>query len=209
MTVQAAPATARPFDLVVWRAPHEVDDAQAADLVDAWLASGADPLANPFEASTDIGWFYRELRENDPDIDAVSDANPRRTKVPIWASGSDEAAARVVAIRLAGAPEARQAQIELLFSLAMKYDLVVFDANRRTVSRPLDQIGAYASASFWPRGALRAVSAGTIGLVVAIVGWVLGIRVVSGIAVIVGVLFFVLAAYTLAAATLARLGRKP
>lgn len=199
---------ARPFDLVIWREPHEVDEAQAIALLDPWLAGGGDPATSPFEPSTDIGWFFRELRENDPDIDAVSDAVPRQTKVPIWASGSDEAPARVVLIRLADAPDARRAEVELLFSLGMKYDLVIFDANRRTISRPLEQMDAVASATFWPRGALRAVSAGIVGAIMAVGGYVLGIPVVSGIAVIVGGLFFVLAAYTLAAATRARFAGK-
>ena len=196
---------ARPFDLIVWRAPHDIDPSKATALVESWLAKGGDPASSPFEPNTDIGWFYRELKESAPELDAVSDAAPRKTKVPIWASGSDEAPARVVGIRLTR--PVVPAELELILSLTLKYDQVVFDTERKTVKRPLEQMDAYASATFWPRGAIRAVTAGALGAIIAIAGWVLNIPVASGIAVIVGGLFFLLAAWTLAHETRRRFAR--
>ena len=85
----------------------------------------------------------------------------------------------------------------------------VDDTNRRTAARPLEQTGASTTATFWPRGAIRAVSALVLGVVLMVGGYMLGIPVASGIAVIVGGLFFLLAASTLAIETRKRFGRKP
>src|SRR6185436_5275211 len=62
------------FDLVVWSSPRDLDPDAAGALVRRWLDEGGDPAASPFEASSDIGWFVRELRNDLPDIDVVSDA---------------------------------------------------------------------------------------------------------------------------------------
>ena len=57
-------------------------------------------------------------------------------------------------------------------------------------------MAAYASATFWPAGAIQAAVAGGIGLVIAVVAWVVGIPVLSGIVVLIGGFMFVLAVYT-------------
>ena len=54
----------------------------------------------------------------------------------------------------------------------------------------------YASATFWPAGAIQAAVAGGIGLVIAVVAWLVGIPVLSWILVIVGAFLFVGALYT-------------
>jgi hypothetical protein len=67
------------LDLVVWAAPKDLDDEQARDLVASWLDAGGDPSSSPFEPSTDIGRFVRELKGDHPDLDVVTDAQPRET----------------------------------------------------------------------------------------------------------------------------------
>ncbi len=61
---------------------------------------------------------------------------------------------------------------------------------------PLQELAAYASAKFWPAGAIQAAVAGGIGAVIAVVAWILGIPLLSGILMIVGGLLFVMAVYT-------------
>ena len=57
-------------------------------------------------------------------------------------------------------------------------------------------LAEYASATFWPGGAIQAAVAGGIGLVIAVVAWFLGIPVLSGIAIVIGGFLFVMAVYT-------------
>jgi hypothetical protein len=188
-------STEPPFDLYVWSGPRDVDAAAAAALVDGWLADGADPARSPFDSTTDMGWFFRELRADHPDIDAVTDAVPRETRVPVWASGSDEAPARVVAIRLPS--ETGPGVVESVYSLAMKYDLVIFEPRGPRVWRPLEDVTAFASATFWPRGAIRAAAAGTGGAILAAVAWLIGIPILSGVLIVVGLFLAILSAWTL------------
>lgn len=192
------------YDLYVWARPRGVDAEQAAALVNGWLTAGGDPAESPFEPTTDMGWFYRELKQDLPAIDAVSDAVPRQTKVPIWMSGTDEAPARVVAIRLARPPLGEE--LEEVFSLATKYDLVVFNPHRPSVHLPLEQMAALASATFWPNGAIRGAVAGVIGAAIAAGAWVIGIPILSGIAVIVGLFLVVLTLWTFVYELRKRLG---
>jgi len=186
----------RAIDLYVWSKPRDVEGPEAAALVAAWQRAGGDPTASPFELTTDIGWFFRELKEALPSLDAVSDAKPRRSSTPIWMSGTDEAPARVVAVRLT--PTASRDEASEIFSLAMKYDLVVFDPHRDAVHRPLEQMSAYASSTFWPRGAIRGAVAGIIGALLAVGAWVAGIPIVSGVVIVVGVFLVVLTVATFA-----------
>ena len=88
------------FDLYVWQSPRDLDEEQAEALVDAWQQAGGDPAASPFEPSTDIGWFHRELMQELPELDVVSDAVPNPSKRPVWLSTDEKPPARVVAIRL-------------------------------------------------------------------------------------------------------------
>ena len=102
----------------------------------------------------------------------------------------------------------------MIFSLAAKYDLVVFDARNRRVHLPLDEMAAHASATFWPGGAIQAAVAGGIGAAIAVVAWFLGIPVFSGVLIVVGGFMVVMAVYTFVhagrkAATNGRKGGEP
>jgi Flp pilus assembly protein TadB len=57
-------------------------------------------------------------------------------------------------------------------------------------------MAAHASATFWPGGAIQAAVAGGIGGAIAVVAWVLGIPVLSGLLVVVGGFMVVMAVYT-------------
>ena len=194
----------QPFDLYIWAGPKDVDAAGAAELVSTWQAAGGGPATGPFERTTDIGWFFRELAADHPDLDAVTDAVPRQTRVPVWASGSDEPPARVVALRLR--PETARAVIEDVYGLATKYDLIVFDARGPSIHRPNQELAEYAHATFWPRGAIQAGVAGGGGAILTFVAWSLGIPIVSGVLIVVGGFLAVLAVMTFAS-ELRRLGR--
>ena len=181
------------FDLYVWQAPRDLDEARAAALVDAWQAAGGDPAVSPFEASTDIGWFHRELMQNLPHLDVVSDAVPNPSRRPVWLSTDDEPPARVVSIRLPAMP---QEAFNEVMSLAVKYDLVVFDARTPQVRFPQREMAAYASATFWPAGAIQAAVAGGFGAVIAIIAWVVAIPILSGVVIVIGGFMAVMAIWT-------------
>ena len=181
------------FDLYVWQSPRDLDEAQAIALVDAWQAGGGDPAASPFEPSTDIGWFHRELMHDLPHLDVVSDAVPNPSKRPVWLSTDDEPSARVVAIRLPAMP---QEAFNEVMSLAVKYDLVVFDARTPQVRFPQREMAAYASATFWPAGAIQAAVAGGLGAVIAIIAWLVAIPILSGVVIVIGGFMAVMAIWT-------------
>jgi hypothetical protein len=182
------------FDLYAWKSPRDLDADGAAALVQRWHDEGADPAASPFEPSEDVGWFHRELTRDEPDLDIVSDAIPNPSTRPVWLSTDPEPPARLVAIRLARdtTPDA----VNDIFSLGVKYDLVVFDPRAQRVHLPLEEMAAFASATFWPNGAVQAAVAGGFGLVLAIIGWFLPIPIVGWILVIVGGFLFVMAVFT-------------
>jgi hypothetical protein len=183
------------FDLYAWKSPRDLDADGAAALVQRWHDEGADPAAGPFEPSSDVGWFHRELVNDRTGLELVSDANPTPSTKPVWLSGGDvEPASRLVAIRVG--PEATGDDLDDVFSLAAKYDLVVFDARSGLVHVPLKEMAAYADATFWPSGAIQAAVAGGFGLVLAIVGWFLPIPIVGWILIIVGGFLFVMAMFT-------------
>ena len=182
------------FDLYVWRAPRDLDDARAAAVLAAWEAAGADPATSPFEPSTDMGWFYRELADALPGLDATTDAVPSGRRTPVWASGTDEAPARLVAIRLS--PARARDEMDEIASLATKYDLTVFDARSGRILHPLDELAAYASATFWPRGAIRAGVAGGLGLLLAVAAWIVAIPVLTAVGIVIGGFLVVLAVVT-------------
>jgi hypothetical protein len=184
------------FDVYVWRAPRGVSDDEADGLVRRWQDAGGDPAASPFEPSTEVGWFHRELLQDIPGLDVSSDAVARVHRTPIWLSTDDEAPARVVALRL---PEGSSHDVlEAVFGIASKYDLVVFDARSRRVHLPLDEMAAYASATFWPAGAIQAAVAGGLGGAIAVVAWLVGIPFLSGLLMLGGGFMFVGAVYTFA-----------
>jgi hypothetical protein len=182
------------FDLYAWKTPRDLDDERAQALVDGWQEAGGDPAASPFDPSTDVGWFLRELVQDEPQVEASSDAVPTQTRTPIWLSGTDEPAARVVSVRLA--PAMSRGAVDTIFSLAAKYDLVLFDARRGRVHLPLEEIAANASATFWPAGAIKAAVAGGVGGAIAVGAWVLGIPLLSGLVALAGGFMFVMAVFT-------------
>ena len=86
--------------------------------------------------------------------------------------------------------------LDSIFGLAMKYDLVLFDARSRRLHHPLEEMTAYADATFWPSGAIQAAVAGGIGGLVAVVAWILAIPVLSWILALGGGFMFVMAVYS-------------
>ena len=182
------------FDLYAWTSPRDLDAERAEALIESWQEAGGDPSKSPFEPSSDVGWFYRELMKDMPGLEASSDAVPNPSSTPIWLSTTPEPPARLVRMRLS--PDTQHDVVNSIFGLAAKYDLVLFDARSRRVHLPLEEMTAYASATFWPAGAIQAAVAGGIGLVIAVVAWIVGIPVLSWIAVIVGGFLFVGAVYT-------------
>lgn len=182
------------FDLYAWAAPRDLDAERAAEVISAWEAEGGDPATSPFEPSTDIGWFHRELIKDHPDLETITDAMPRNTSRPVWLETEQEAPARVVGIRLSATtdPEA----LETIYGLATKYDLVLYEAGRGRIHTPLQEMADYAAATFWPRGAIQAALAGVGGAILAGVAWLIGIPIVSGILIVIGAFLAVMAVYT-------------
>jgi hypothetical protein len=182
------------FDFYIWKSPRDLDTDQTETLLKTWHEAGGDFAKSPFEPSTDVGWFYRELLKDLPRIEASSDIPPNRSTTPIVLSATSEPPARVVGLRLS--PGALRAELDVIFGLAAKYDLVVFDPRNRRVHLPLEAMAAHASATFWPAGAIQAAAAGGIGGAIAVVAWFLGIPLLSGILILVGGFLFAGAIYT-------------
>lgn len=193
-------AAAVTADLYVWHAPRDLSSEAADAMLTDWSQGGQDPAAAPFEPSTDVGWFSVELRKERPTMEVASDVEPSVSSRPIWLETTPAEPARFVAIRLSADLEARHAEIELVFSLAAKYDLVVFEPAAARIHLPLEELAAYAEATFWPAGAIRAFVAGAAGTGLAFVAYVLGIPIVSGLLVVVGGFVAVMAVYTFLAA---------
>ena len=182
------------LDLYVWKAPRDLDVEAAQALVQRWQAAGGDPGASPFEPSSDVGWFARELTMDAPGLEVTTDAIPNPSRTPIWLTGTPEPPARVVGIRLS--PGVSAEVIEAIVGLAGKYDLVLFDAQNTRLHLPLEEMAAHASATFWPAGAVQAAVAGGIGGAIGVAAWSLGIPIVSGALAIVGGFMFVMAVFT-------------
>ena len=182
------------FDLYVWKSPRDVDAKTADTLVTGWHETGGDPGSSPFEPSTDVGWFYREIVRDLPHLEASSDIALSRGKAPIVLATMPEVPARVVGLRLS--PDVQRAELESIFGLAAKYVLVLFDRRSGRVHRPLDAMAAHASAAFWPSGAMQAAVAGVVGAVIAVVAWFVGIPLLSGLLVLAGAFMFAMAGYT-------------
>jgi hypothetical protein len=183
------------FDLYVWKSPRDLDADGAEVLIKNWHEAGGDQTESAFEASTDVGWFYRELVNDLPGVDASSDIEPHRTTKPVWLSANDqEPPARVVGMRVS--PETLREEHEAILGLAAKYDLVLFDTRSRRVHQPLEAMAAHASATFWPAGAIQAGVAGGVGGVIAVAAWFLGIPILSGVLMLIGGFMFAMAVYT-------------
>ncbi len=190
---------ALPAVLYVWKAPRPNDPAGAEALLDelpeGWATGGLEPGAPfglpaidfvPFEASDDVGWFYRELTGDTPPL-WNPDAPPKNGPPPNLLV--------VVPIH----PESVRETLEEVYSLALKYDLLVYDPQRRDLREPTAEASAYASATFWPRGAIQAATAGAAGAVIAVIAWFVGIPIVSGIAVVIGAFLFAMSVLTFVA----------
>jgi hypothetical protein len=182
------------FDLYVWASPRDLPADEAAERIAAWEADGADPDDAPFEASGDVGWFYVELLKDRVDVDAISDGVPDPGSRPIWLTTTPAAPARIVAMRLRAATT--RDDLETIYGLAAKYDLVLFEPRGRTVRAPLADMAEHASATFWPSGAIQAFVAGSAGAAIAVASWVLGIPVISWVGILVGGFLVVGAVYT-------------
>ena len=150
----------------------------------------------PFVASDDVAWFYRELTGDTPPL-WNPDAPPKHGPPPN----------HLVVVPIP--PDAIRETMEEVYSLALKYDLIVYDPQRSDLREPLAEMSAYASATFWPRGAIQAATAGGVGAVIAVVAWFVGIPIVSGIAVIVGAFLFGMAVLTFVAESRKRLRGEP
>ena len=174
------------FDLYVWRAPRDLDADAAAELIGRWEGAGGDPSSSPFDPSTDVGWFLYELKADVPDLELVSDGVPSDRNGPIWVQSTQEVPARIVAVRLPSDDHEAHDALESIVGLATKYDLLIFDARRHRLHRPLVLMAAYASATFWPAGAIRAGVLGLIGLVVAIVGFLSAIPIIGWALMLIG-----------------------
>ena len=183
------------FDLYVWKSPRDLDADAIDALLEGWQAAGGDPATSPFEPSTDVGWFYLELTKDDPELGASSDGVPSTSKTPIWLGTTpDPPPARVVTIPVAaGTPTD---VLDSVYGLAAKYDLILYDTRNREIHLPLEDLAAYASATFWPAGAIQAAVAGGVGLIIAGVAFFVGIPILSGIAIVIGLFLFVMAIYT-------------
>ncbi|MET0773700.1 MAG: hypothetical protein ABWZ82_11485 [Candidatus Limnocylindrales bacterium] len=182
------------FDLYVWKGPRDLDASAADELVKGWSGAADESAASPFEPSTDVAWFYRELMKDEPSLEVVTDASPGTSRLPIWLQTEDPPPAQVVAMRLG--PATGHEDITAIGSLAAKYDLVLFDARHARVREPLAEMAEYASATFWWRGATQAAIAGGGGAALAVVAYVLSIPLLSGVLILVGGFLFVMAVFT-------------
>jgi hypothetical protein len=191
----------QPFALLVWAEPKDIDSYTARGRVAEWVARGGDPAGSPFEPSTDVAWFHRELANEFPEMDLTTDAQHRpRGRIPPWLAGALEddelPPARVVGVRLA---DDSRGVIDSVFGLALKYDLVLFDPQSGQLTRPHQVMSAHASATFWPAGAIRSVLAGVVGIILAVCGWVLGIPIIGWLLILIGAFLVVLSVATLVA----------
>jgi hypothetical protein len=174
------------YDIYVWSEPRDLDADEAADLIRTWQEAGGHPSDSPFEPTTDVGWFYRELTKDMPAIDAMSDGEPSTSSKPIWLATEPDQHARMVGINVPrNDPDGAHEVLEAVFGLAVKYDVVVYEPDRGVIRQPHGEMADFASATFWPGGAIRTVVAIVIGVAVAIGAWVVGIPLLSGLVALV------------------------
>ena len=191
------------YDIYAWAAPRDLSVEDAVARIEAWEAEGGDPTKAPFEPSSDTAGFYREV-EHDlrdmPEFHVIADAERHTGRGPVWLQTDPAPPAHVAAIRLPRTtPAELQEAVSIVYGTATKFDLVFLDANQGRIHRPMAEMSAYASATFWPMGAIRAVLVGLAGLGAAIVAYLVGIPIISGLVIIVGVFLFVLSVATLVA----------
>jgi hypothetical protein len=191
------------YDIYAWAAPRDLSVEDAVERIEAWEAEGGDPAKAPFEPSSDTAGFYREVEHDLRDmaeLHIVADAEPHTGRGPVWLQTDPAPPAHVAAIRLPRTtPEELREAVSIVYGTATKFDVVFLDANQGVIHRPMEEMSAYASATFWPMGAIRAVLVGLAGLAAAIVAYLVGIPIVSGLVIIVGIFLFVLSVATLVA----------
>lgn len=191
------------FDIYAWAAPRDLSPEDAAARIEAWEAEGGDPAGAPFEPSSDTAGFYREvehdLREM-ADFHIVADAQPHTGRGPVWLQTDPAPPAHIAAIRLPRTtPDALREALGVIYGTATKFDVVFLDTNQGVIHQPMVEMSAYASATFWPYGAIRAVVVGGVGLLAAVAAYLIGIPIVSGVVIVVGLFPFLLSIATLVA----------
>jgi hypothetical protein len=187
-------------DLYAWAGPRDLAPEEAATRIEQWEASGGDPADAPFEPSSDVAGFYREL-EHDlrgmAGFEILADAEPHTGRGPVWLQTDPPPPAHVAAISLPrSSPEDARAALEDLYATATKFDLVVLDALRGVIHQPMAEMEAYANATFWPGGAIRGAIAGGGGLIAAIGAYAIGLPIVSGVVIVIGLFLFMLTVAT-------------
>jgi hypothetical protein len=188
------------YDLFVWKEPRTIDADRAAELVRIWRTEGGDPTSAPFEPSDDVTWFFRELIRDEPDLDVTTDATPIHGRLPVWLAGATtEEPAPKTHVAVVHLPQPTPELLASIFGLAAKYDLIIYDPQGPRIFEPLAEMAEYASATFWPRGAIRAFVAGVIGLAIAVGAWLIGIPILNIVGVLVGGFLVVLSVFTFAA----------
>jgi hypothetical protein len=174
------------FDLYVWKGPI-VRTGEAASA----LVARSQDATSPFDPSADVVGFFRDLIAAYPPLEAFPEADLiDRTAKTHW-SVSPEPSDRFVEMHLQwGTPDK---VLDSITALARHHALVLFDPQGPDVHLPDDP-------EEWPPftfgAAIRAFVAGLVGAVIAVVGWVVAIPLVSGIAIVVGGFLGVMAAYT-------------
>ena len=166
----------------------------AAALVERWQAAGGDPAASPFESTTESGGSIA----SSPRITRGSTRRPMPCAAPArprsGCPGVMSRPARVVAIRLT--PAAAHDELDSIFGLAAK---VRPGRVRRTERRPPPAppgAGRVHQRQVLARGRDPGGGRRRDGAVIAVVAWILGIPLLSGILMIVGGFLFVMAVYT-------------
>lgn len=190
------------YDIYAWGAPRDLSAEAAADRIEQWEARGGNPSDAPFEPSSDVAGFFREL-EHDfrglPGFEVVADAEAHTGRGPVWLQTDPPPPAHIAAVRLPRDHDALRDVLADIYGTATKFDLVLLDTNRGVIQEPMAEMSAYASATFWPYGAIRGAIAGGAGLVAAVAAYLVGIPIVSGLVIVVGLFMFVLSVVTFVA----------
>ncbi|HEX3266209.1 MAG TPA: hypothetical protein VHR16_11125 [Candidatus Limnocylindrales bacterium] len=188
------------YDIYAWAGPRDLGADDAAARIDAWEAEGGDVASAPFEPSSDVAGFYREV-ESDlrdmPGFEALAAAEPHRGRGPVWLQTEPAPPAPIAAIRLPrGSESALREALADIYGTATKFDLMVLDATNGVIHEPMAEMSAYAKATFWPRGAIRAAVFGIAGLLAAVAAYAIGIPIVSGLVIIVGLFLVAITVFT-------------
>lgn len=191
------------YDLYALAGPRDLAVETLVERLTAWEAAGGDPATAPFEPSSDVAGFFREV-EHDlrgiPGFEILADAEPHTGRGPVWLQTDPAPPAHIAALRVPrGTPDALREVLGDIYGTAAKFDVLLFDAGLGKLHEPLAELGAYASATFWPGGAIRGALVGGGALLAALVAWAVGIPIVSGLVIIVGLFMFSLSVFTFVA----------